>query len=130
MSEAEKFDAANAYPVAEYLGDLKRSVWGGSAPDAGRRQLQRVYLQRLEALVNPPAAPAPQPGAGAPARPVPFVTPPNVLQSDLPALARAQLRDIQREARAAAAASSGAMERAHWNDVADRVSAILDPRRI
>jgi hypothetical protein len=56
------------------------------------------------------------------------VTAPNVAQSDLPALARAQLRDIQRDARAAAVAATGAVERAHWNDVIDRVTKILDPR--
>ncbi|MBL0170583.1 MAG: zinc-dependent metalloprotease [Gemmatimonadaceae bacterium] len=129
MAEAERYDAASAYPVAEYLGDLKRSVWNGASPDASRRQLQRVYLQRLDALISPPPAPAPQPGAGAPTRPLPFVTAPNVAQSDLPALARAQLRDIQREARAHASSAGGAVARAHWNDVSDRISQILDPKR-
>ena len=129
MAESERYDAANAYPLAEYLGDLKRTVWNGASPDASRRQLQRVYLQRLDALISPPATPAPQPGAAAPARPLPFVTAPNVTQSDLPALARAQLRDIQRDARGHASVAAGAVERAHWNDVIDRVSQILDPRR-
>ena len=127
LAEAERYDAANAYPLAEYLGDLKRAVWNGRSPDASRRQLQRVYLQRLDALINPPTAAAPTPGA-APAQPIPFVTAPNVAQSDLPALARAQLREIQREARAAAASSPGAVERAHWSDVVDRVTKILEPK--
>jgi hypothetical protein len=35
------------------------------------------------------------------------------------------LRDIQREAKAAAASAQGAVMRAHWADVADRVDAIL-----
>jgi hypothetical protein len=127
LAEAEKYDAANAYPLVEYMGDLRRGVFSGSAADATRRGLQRVYLQRLEALINPPAA-APRPGGGAPARPTPFVTPPNVSQSDLPALARAQLRDIQREARLSATKATGAVERAHWRDIADRVTQILEPR--
>jgi len=129
LAEAERYDAANAYPLAEYLGDLKRSMWTGSAPDASRRQLQRVYLQRLEALIESPATTAAAPGGGAPSRPIPFVTAPNVAQSDLPALARAQLRDIQRDARITATAARGALERAHWNDVVDRVTKILEPRR-
>jgi hypothetical protein len=128
LAEAERYDAANAYPLVEYLGDLKRAMWTGASPDASRRQLQRVYLQRLEALIEPPAAAAATPGGGAPSRPIPFVTAPNVAQSDLPALARAQLRDIQRDARAAAVAATGAVERAHWNDIIDRVTKILDPR--
>ena len=131
LAEAERYDAVNAYPLVEYLGDLKRAVWNGTTPDASRRQLQRVYLQRLDALINPPAAAAPAAGAAPtpPAQPIPFVTAPNVAQSDLPALARAQLRDIQREARAAAASSPEAVERAHWNDVVDRVAQILELKR-
>ncbi len=129
LAEAERYDAENAYPLAEYLGDLKRSMWTGSAPDASRRQLQRVYLQRLEALIEPPATAAAAPGGGAPSRPIPFVTAPNVAQSDLPALARAQLRDIQRDARVMATAARGTLDRAHWNDVVDRVTKILEPRR-
>ncbi len=129
LAEAQRYDAANAYPLVEYLGDLKRSMWNGPAPDPGRRQLQRVYLQRLDALISPPPAPAPLPGAGAPARPLPFVTAPNVAQSDLPALARAQLREIQRDARANALTATSAIDRAHWGDVVDRVSQILDPKR-
>ena len=130
LGEEEKYDAANAYPLAEFLSDLKRSVFaaGGIAPDANRRQLQRVYLQRLDALVNPPAATPPIPGAAAPARALPFVTAPNVPQSDLPALARAQLREIQRDARASAA-TGNSVSRAHWGDLADRVTAILEPKR-
>lgn len=129
LSEAETFDAVNAYPLAEYMGDLKRALWTGASPDANRRALQRVYLQRLESIVSPPEAPA---GGGAgprgPQRYVPFVTAPNLEQSDLPAIARLQLKEIQREARASATAATATTMRAHWADVADRVAAILEPR--
>jgi hypothetical protein len=57
------------------------------------------------------------------------VTAPNVPLSDLPALARAQLREIQRDARALATSAKSAVERAHWNDIADRVTDILEPRQ-
>jgi hypothetical protein len=133
LAESEKYDVVNAYPLAEYLDDLKRAVFSGNAPDAGRRQLQRVYVQRLEALVAPPTAPTAGPpggggGGGAAARFTPFVTAPVLAQSDLPALARRQLREIQRDARAAALASAGTTSRAHWSDIADRVTAILEPK--
>ncbi len=130
LADSEKYDVMNAYPLMEYLSDLKRNVFTGASPDAGRRQLQRVYVQRLEALVSPPSAPAAGPGGGgggggAPPRFTPFVTAPNVMQSDLPAMARMQLRDIQREARAAAATAAPAA-RAHWLDIADRAAAVLE----
>lgn len=133
LAESEKYDAANAYPLAEYLTDLKRAVFVGIAPDANRRQLQRVYLQRLDALINPPAPTAAPAGfggggGGGPARFVPFITAPNIPQSDLPALARAQVREIQRDARAMAATAIGPTAKAHWADVADRAARILDPK--
>ncbi len=133
LSEAERFDASNAYPLSEYMSDMKRSVFGGAAPDGNRRQLQRVYIARLDALLNPPVAAAGPPGGpggggGAPQRPVPFVTAPNLVQSDLPAMARAQLREIQRDARAAALSAGSPSERAHWADLVDRAARVLEPR--
>jgi uncharacterized protein DUF4953/uncharacterized protein DUF5117/uncharacterized protein DUF5118 len=138
LAELEKFDAANAYPVDEFIGDVKRDVWGtplGNAPDANRRTLQRAYLQRLGQIVNPPAAtpsPAAAAGGGAggpPPPPRPFLGPVNLERSDLPALARAQLREIQRDAKLAASAARSAVERAHWADVGDRIVEILEPRK-
>jgi hypothetical protein len=55
------------------------------------------------------------------------VTAPTVPLSDLPALARQQLRDLQREATASAATASG-VNKAHWLDLAERVKAVLDPQ--
>lgn len=138
LAEAEEADPAAAYPLGEFLADLKADVFGspvtGPAPDANRRMLQRVYLERLAAIVNPPAAPAPAPGAApVPAAPIalpPFVAPPNVPRSDLPALARAQLRQIRDDARRTAAnAAPSAVIRAHWQDIADRVDDVLDAKR-
>jgi hypothetical protein len=51
----------------------------------------------------------------------------NLGQSDLPALARAQLRAIQTQSRAAAAATVNSVLKAHWTDVVDRVTEILEP---
>lgn len=130
LSEAERYDPAAAYPVTEYMTDLRRVVFNGASPDASRRALQRVYVARLGAIVNPPApaagaaAPAPAPGG----RPTPFVTVPAVQNTDLPALARGELRTIQRDARTAATAAANAMDRAHWQDLVDRVTAILESK--
>ena len=63
LGESEKYDAANAYPLAEFMADIKREMWGnmatGPAPDVNRRQLQRVYVQRLGALVRGHPCPPP-----------------------------------------------------------------------
>jgi hypothetical protein len=100
----------------------------GTTPDAGRRTLQRVYVERLAAIIDPPPAPAAPPGAAPPTQPPPtpppFVAAPNLSRSDLPALARAQLRDVREQSRRAATASNG-VARAHWQDIGDRIDAIF-----
>jgi hypothetical protein len=133
LADSEALAGANAYTIAEYMADVRRAVWGsGAAPtelDAGRRTAHRVYLERLQALIDPPAPPA---GAAAPppGGPTgPFLGAPNVPRSDLPALARAQVRAIRDQARAAAtAAAAGSLARAHWQDIGDRADRILEPR--
>jgi len=138
LVDSETLDAANAYPLTEYLGDLRRAVWGtpgfGAAPDASRRTIQRVYLERLDALISPPAPPAGAggqgPGGGGPPQnPGPLLAAPNVPRSDLPALARSQVRAIREEARRAATTAPAGVARAHWQDIADRADEILEPRR-
>jgi hypothetical protein len=120
-------DAEDVYPLGEYMDDLRRAVWGtpgtGAAPDANRRTLQRVYLERLAAIVSPPPPPAnaqQQQQQQARFRLPTILQPPNVPRTDLPAVARAQLRIIRDAARRGAATTSG-VTRAHWLDVADRV---------
>lgn len=132
LAEAEQAWPAQTYPLAEYLEDLRRAVWSSNVADANRRTLQRVYVERLGAIVNPPAPPTTAPGGpggGGPQQTTPFLTQANVPRSDLPALARAQLRAIRTQARTAGVAAASAITRAHWQDIVDRVDAILEPRR-
>ncbi len=124
LADGEVMDPANAYPLATFLDDLRRAVFSGTV-DANRRVLHRVYLERLEVLLAPPA-PAATP-AGAP----PGFTPPapvNTRRSDIAPLARAQLRSIQADARRLAATSTG-VNRAHWQDLVERVTEVLERRR-
>jgi hypothetical protein len=136
LAESEAFDPVNAYPLAEFMDDVRTTVFAGGAPDGYRRSVQRAYLERLGQIVNPPAPVAAAPGAGgrgggggAPQTPAPFTAAPNLPRSDLPALSRSQLRAVQAQARTSGAAATSAVVKAHWADVADRVTAILEPRR-
>jgi hypothetical protein len=138
LADAEARTPDAAYEPTTYLADVRRALWGAApspaAPDANRRALQRVHVERLGVLVAPPAAPAGGPGAGGgggggPAQQPPaLLAPPAVPRTDLPALARGELRTLRDTARRSAAMSTG-MARAHWQDMADRVDAILDPTR-
>jgi uncharacterized protein DUF4953/uncharacterized protein DUF5117/uncharacterized protein DUF5118 len=134
LAESEAMDPAAAYSPSEYLDDVRRAVWSpaaGAQPDANRRALQRVHLERLAALITPPPAPTPPPGAPPGFQPPsgPFLAAPNVPRSDLPALARSQLRRIRDQARTASLTAPAGVARAHWQDVVDRVDTILEPPR-
>lgn len=126
LAMAQEMDPAVAYSQAEYLGDLRRAVWSLSAPDANQRGLHRVYLDRLSALVAPPAA-RPAEGGEGEGPPPPLLAPLNVPRSDLPALARSELRAIRAVAQGNASAAPAGVQRAHWADVVARVDEILDP---
>lgn len=137
LGQSEAMNERDAYSPAAYLADLRRVMWGApgalTPPDANRRTMQRVYLERLAILVRPPdsgqAGGGPGAGGGGPPQqpPSPLLVAPNVPRSDLPALARSQLRAIQADARRASAAAPAGVVRAHWQDVVDRVDRILKP---
>ena len=119
-----------AYPVAEYMADVRRALWSGSTPDVSQRSLQRVYLDRLGAIVRPPA---PSGGGAAGGRsgtpPSPLLAPLNVPRSDLPALARSELRSVRATAAQRAGSAPAGVVRAHWQDVVSRVDEILEANR-
>ena len=120
--ESEVFDAG-AYPLVEYLDDLKEGVFSeldsGEPIDTYRRSLQRAYLERLEYLMTEePAAPPATAGNN--------ITRVDVSQSDIRPLSRAQLREIMEDARWAAGRTEDRVTRAHLVDLADRAEAILE----
>ncbi len=131
MTQSAALQPGVAYDIPTFLGELTSAVIGGASPDANRRTLHRVYLERMQALIDPPtpAAGAGGPGAGAGGGGGGFGQPQvNVRRSDISASARAQVRAVSALARTRAATSTGA-QKAHWLDLADRAAAILDPRR-
>jgi hypothetical protein len=102
----------SAYSAAAYRTDLRRALWeapAGRAPDANRRALQRVHVERLAALLGPDTSATPGPLA----------------RSDVPALARGELAAVGRAARLAVAGAPLGVARAHWADLAARADAAL-----
>ena len=125
LIEAEILDTG-AYPLQDYLSDLKHGVFAelaaGDVIDTYRRNLQRAYVERLEFLMTeePPEPPA-------------FfgnrITRVNVSQSDIRPLARAQLREIVEDADRASRRVQDAVLRAHFEDLAARARTILGDSR-
>lgn len=98
-----------AYPVTEFLGDLREGVWGELSAarniDPYRRNLQRAHVERLAALMEPGDAPP----------------------DEASALARAELAALLPAVRAAAGRSGiDAATRAHLQDQAARIGKLLE----
>lgn len=109
LIEQEALEGAKAYAPAEFLSDVRKSVFKElAAPqakiDAFRRDTQRAYLTLMGQRLNGRTA------AGDDAR----------------ALIRAELRALAAQASRAVAAD--AVTRAHLEDVRDQIGKILDPK--
>jgi hypothetical protein len=121
LIESEVFDA-DAYPLLEYLNDVKAGVFtelaDGSAIDTYRRNLQRAYVERLEYLMTEELATTPGGGGG-------NTTAVDISQSDIRPLVRAQLKEILAEAERAEGQTQDLVTRAHLADLAARARVIL-----
>jgi len=130
LADAEVVAPANAYPVREFLNDVKRGVWKDAATTARnpyRRALQREHIDRLAGMLSD--APAAGGQAGGPGRNQgPARNRFDLPNSDVRALVRAQLRELRSEANAAASRTGDAVARAHLNDIVQRIDTALDPK--
>jgi len=115
-----------AYSLSELFRDVHRAVWSDPSPDTYKRNLQRGYLDRMAFLMTQEQTPPP---ANLPVQFLALFPRMNVSQSDIRALARADLEAVVREANAAAARTGDAVLRAHYRDAAVRATRILDPNR-
>lgn len=111
----------STYTLAEYLNDLRAGVWGELASrrvnvDIYRRNLQRAYLDRINAELNPPA-----PSATAPK--------PTGWGSDVRAMYRAELRTLDQMAAGASGRAADQMTRVHLADVRAEIAKILEVSR-
>lgn len=118
------------YTLTELFRDTRAAVWGdlagGPTPDTYKRNLQRGYIDRMNFLMTQEA---PAPPANIPPQFLALFPRMNVSQSDIRALARAELELLERQTTAAAGRASNPLIRAHYRDAAVRIGRVLDPNR-
>lgn len=126
LSRAEA-EGDNPYTGMEMLTDLRRGIWSELAArqpiDIYRRNLQKIHTDRLINAITQPAS-----SGGLVIVLGSFSGPSFTKNTDAMSLAKAQLRALQSEIRAALPSYKDAMSRAHLQDVNERITAALDPK--
>ena len=125
MIENETSNGSLAFSLLNMMSDLRKGVWSEiySKKSIGtyRRNLQRVYLDRLDYLLNKAKN---QKGKNSGYYKSSGI---NINQSDVKSIARGELKRIQRDAKAASK-SGNTLTRYHLQDVVDRIDSILEPK--
>jgi hypothetical protein len=133
LISAEAEDGATAYKISDLFTDLNGSIFrevkAGQAVDVYRRNLQKLYVDKLITLVKPtppvdPALAALQAGGrrggGAAPRDA------DKESTDVVSVAKAQLKAIN--AMIKASTSTDSMTQYHLQDLSDRINETLNPK--
>ncbi len=123
--------SADYYTLDELYTDLEKGIWSelgsGRAIDIFRRNLQKVYLEKLMAKLKPGKATVASipPGVtyGFSTRSV------ELAETDQPSVARGHLEALRRQIQAAIPRTTDRLSRFHLEDLNRRVSLALDPNK-
>lgn len=129
----ENSSRGESYGLDEFFNDVQSGIWSELAAkkpiDNYRRNLQKVYAEKLIGmLTNPPAPVRPTgfSGQGYTFTPGPYT---DVQKSDIMSVTRAYLVQLQSDIRMALPAQADKMSRYHLDDVLVRINRALDPNR-
>jgi ribosomal protein S18 acetylase RimI-like enzyme len=126
--------SANAYSLDDMFTDLRKGIWSelasGRTIDNFRRNLQKVYVEKLIALLDPST---PTAGSGqiftSPIFPAPPASPvADPKKSDVISVTRAHLVALRGEVSAAIPRTADKLSKYHLQDVLVRINQALDPK--
>lgn len=127
LVQGEELNPANAYTATEFLRDLKSGIWselpGRRATDIYRRNLQKIYAERLIALINPPPTTTQPATSGRGGGPVTISK-----TSDVLSILKGHARSLAAEIKAAIPGVQNQTTKMHLQDVHDRLVQALDPK--
>jgi hypothetical protein len=129
LISAEAADGAPAYKITDFFDAMDNAVFSelksNKAIDVYRRNLQKAYVQKMIALINPNPASA---SATSMTRPTPGTS--NALtaeQSDVVSVVRAELKALASSIKTATPQTSG-LSKYHLEDLSDRIDNALNPK--
>jgi hypothetical protein len=127
LIQAEAANGASAYSLADMLNDLKTGIWSELASrkpiDVYRRNLQKSFVERIGAIVNPPAAASSFGGIV-----ITFGPTIDAKKSDIISVLKGTLRQLRSDISAALPSITDRMTRYHLQDVNERITRILEPK--
>lgn len=122
LTRGEEYDPKAAYSATEFLSDLSKGIWSelrtNQSIDIYRRNLQKMYAEKLISIINPDK-PA-QPAQG-------FNTNDDKMNDNL-SLLKGHARTLMNQIRAAIPAAKDTNTKLHLEDVADRLKLALNPK--
>jgi Met-zincin/Domain of unknown function (DUF5117)/Domain of unknown function (DUF5118) len=125
-AEAELGD--KTYTVSNLLDDLQKNLWTELSTrkpiDMYRRNLQKVFIERLSSIINPPS----NSGFGGLVITIGSFSTVDVKKTDIVSVAKGTLRSLRTQINAALPATADRMSKLHLQDVAERITKILDPK--
>jgi len=128
LIQGEAANGTAAYSLTDMLTDLKSGIWSELVTkkpiDVYRRNLQKSFVERIGAIVNPPA----QQLGGFGGITISFGPSIDAKKSDIISVLKGTLRQLRTEINAALPTTTDKMTRYHLQDVADRITKILDPK--
>lgn len=130
MFRYEASGEKNIYTASEMVTDLRKGIWSELATrkpvDIYRRNLQKAFVEQLVNNLTTNGTPAITVSSG---RGGFNFSADYSKTTDAISIAKAQLRTLQSEIRAALPAYKDAASRAHLQDVNDRITEILNPTK-
>lgn len=128
LIQAEAANGSSAYTMSDMLSDLKKGIWNELETkkpiDVYRRNLQKSFVERVGAIINPPA-PATSGFGGITISFGPSI---DAKKSDIISVLKGTLRQLKTEINTALPAVTDRMTRYHLQDVSERITRILDPK--
>ena len=110
LVEGEALHGKNSYTLQQLFEDTRKGIWmelsSGATIDAYRRNLQRAYVDMMGEMVHQDDA--------------------NIAQSDIRAMARATLVDIEDEITDSLKKQRDSSNKIHLEDILARLEALLD----
>ncbi|WMX15531.1 MULTISPECIES: zinc-dependent metalloprotease [unclassified Aureispira] len=109
LAEAEATEGSDkAYTLIDLFMGVKSGIWeelnSGTAIDLYRRNLQRAYIEKMEALMKDPKD-----------------------QSDVKAISRSMLKRLEKDIKNNISKQTNAISTVHLEDILARIDAILNP---